>query len=36
LAANNAAANVDIALSPKGTGALTAQVADDAATGGNK
>ena len=28
--------NVDLALSPKGTGALTAHVADSAATGGNK
>jgi hypothetical protein len=36
LLANNAATNVDIALSPKGTGALTAQVADNAAAGGDK
>jgi hypothetical protein len=36
LTANNAATNVDIALTPKGTGALTAQVADGTATGGNK
>ncbi|MFN8366050.1 MAG: hypothetical protein U0Y96_02275 [Candidatus Kapaibacterium sp.] len=36
LLATNAAANVDVALSPKGTGALTAQVADNTATGGNK
>ena len=31
-----AGGNVDLALSPKGTGALTAQVADSTATGGNK
>ncbi|RZI54168.1 MAG: hypothetical protein EOP12_04345 [Pseudomonas sp.] len=36
LGAANAATNVDIALTPKGTGALTAQAADSAATGGNK
>ncbi|HRE59057.1 MAG TPA: hypothetical protein PLW09_14675, partial [Candidatus Kapabacteria bacterium] len=37
LLANNATAtNIDIALTPKGTGALTAQVADNAAAGGNK
>jgi hypothetical protein len=34
--ATNAAANVDIALSPKGTGAITAHVADNTSTGGNK
>ena len=36
LLANNTATNVDIALSPKGTGALTAQVADGSSSGGNK
>jgi hypothetical protein len=37
LLANNATAtNIDIALTPKGNGALTAQVADNAAAGGNK
>jgi hypothetical protein len=36
LTANNAATNVDVALSPKGLGALTAQVADNATTGGTK
>ncbi len=36
LLATNAATNVDVALTPKGTGALTAQVADNTATGGNK
>lgn len=36
LLATNAAASVDLALSPKGAGALTAQVADSTATGGNK
>ena len=37
LLANNATAtNIDIALTPKGTGALTAQVADNAAAGGDK
>lgn len=36
LLATNAATNVDIALTPKGTGALTAQVADNIAGGGNK
>lgn len=36
LLATNAATNVDVALTPKGTGALTAQVADGTATGGNK
>lgn len=36
LLATNAAADVDIALTPKGNGALTAQVADNSTTGGNK
>jgi hypothetical protein len=36
LTATNAASNVDVALRPKGTGALTAQIADGTATGGNK
>ena len=36
LLANNGATNVDVALTPKGTGALTAQVADNGTTGGNK
>ncbi|MBL7974016.1 MAG: hypothetical protein JNJ85_03835, partial [Candidatus Kapabacteria bacterium] len=36
LLATNAATNVDIALSPKGTGALTAQVPDNTTTGGTK
>ncbi len=36
LLATNAATNVDVALSPKGTGALTAQVADNTASGGDK
>ncbi len=36
LLAANAAANVDVALSPKGTGALTAHAADNTAAGGNK
>lgn len=36
LSATNAAANVDAAFVPKGTGALTAQIADGTATGGNK
>lgn len=36
LLATNVATNVDIALSPKGTGALTAQTADNSTTGGNK
>jgi len=36
LTATNAAVNVDVALSPKGTGAITAHVADNLATGGNK
>jgi hypothetical protein len=36
LTATNAAASVDVALVSKGTGALTAQVADNTATGGNK
>ncbi len=36
LLATNAATNVDIALTPKGTGALTGQIADNTATGGNK
>ncbi|MFN9338809.1 MAG: beta strand repeat-containing protein, partial [Candidatus Kapaibacterium sp.] len=37
LLANNATAtNIDIALTPKGTGALTAQVADNTASGGDK
>lgn len=36
LTATNAATNVDIALVPKGAGAITAHVADSTATGGNK
>ncbi|MBL7975277.1 MAG: hypothetical protein JNJ85_10215, partial [Candidatus Kapabacteria bacterium] len=36
LLATNTAASVDVALSPKGNGALTAQVADNTTTGGNK
>ncbi len=36
LLATNAATNVDVALTPKGAGALTAQVADNTSTGGNK
>lgn len=36
LTATNAATNVDIALVPKGTGAITANVADNLAAGGNK
>jgi hypothetical protein len=36
LTATNAAANVDIALVPKGTGAITAHIADGTVTGGNK
>lgn len=36
LLATNAATDVDIALSPKGAGALTAQTADNTSTGGNK
>ncbi|MBK9247192.1 MAG: hypothetical protein IPM69_03550 [Ignavibacteria bacterium] len=36
LATYGPASNVDIALTPKGTGALTAQVADNTTTGGNK
>ncbi len=36
LTATNAAANVDIALRPKASGALTAHVADSTSTGGNK
>lgn len=36
LAATNAAANVDLALLPKGTGALLADVPDSATAGGNK
>jgi hypothetical protein len=36
LAVNNGATDATIALSAKGTGALVAQVADGAATGGNK
>lgn len=36
LLTTNAATNVDLALSPKGGGAITAQVADNAVTGGNK
>lgn len=34
--ATNAATNVDAAIVPKGTGALTAAIADSTATGGNK
>ncbi len=36
LTASNAAANVDVALVPKGTGAILASVPDNAITGGNK
>jgi hypothetical protein len=36
LLATNAATNVDIALSPKGSGALTAQIANNVSSGGNK
>ncbi len=36
LIATNAATNVDVALSPKGTGALLAQIPDNSSTGGNK
>lgn len=36
LLATNAATNVDVALSTKGTGALLAQIPDNTATGGNK
>lgn len=36
ITAAGASTNVDLALRPKGTGALTAQVADGTATGGNK
>lgn len=36
LLATNAATDVDVALSPKGSGAITAQVADNTTTGGNK
>ena len=36
ITAAGATTNVDLALSPKGTGALTAHVADGTATGGNK
>lgn len=36
LLATNAATNVDVALNPKGTGALAAHVADNLASGGNK
>lgn len=36
LIATNAATNVDIALSPKGAGAITAQIADSTTAGGNK
>jgi hypothetical protein len=36
LLATNAATNVDIALTPKGTGSIAAQVADSTSTGGNK
>ena len=34
--ATNPATNVDVALTPKGTGALTANIADNSASGGNK
>jgi hypothetical protein len=34
--ATNAASNVDAAITPKGTGALVAQIPDSAAAGGNK
>ncbi len=36
LLATNAATNVDVALSPKGSGALTGNVADNTLSGGNK
>jgi hypothetical protein len=36
LLATNAATNVDLALSPKGTGAVTITIADNAIAGGNK
>lgn len=36
LTATNAATNVDIALKPKGSGALSAHIADSTSTGGNK
>ena len=36
ITAAGASTNVDLALSPKGTGALTAQVADSTTAGGNK
>lgn len=36
LIATNAATNVDIALTPKGTGALSGQIADSTAAGGDK
>ena len=36
LAATNAATNVDVALVPKGQGAITARIADGTAAGGNK
>ena len=36
LTATNAATNVDVAIVPKGAGAFSLQVADNAATGGNK
>jgi hypothetical protein len=36
LRASNAATNVDVALTPKGTGALTAQVPNNLSDGGNK
>jgi hypothetical protein len=36
LLATNAATNVDVALSPKGTGAITVKVADNGTTNGNK
>ena len=36
MTATNAAANVDVAIVPKGTGAFTLAVADNTATGGNK
>jgi hypothetical protein len=36
LIASGTETNIDIALTPKGTGALTAQIADNTTTGGNK
>jgi hypothetical protein len=36
LIASGAESRIDIALTPKGTGALTAQIADNTTTGGNK